>query len=771
MRFKLSFLLLLVFSTIYTQKTKKLSTEITDSKVIHDDDIFRSYKRDHVSSSNNNFVKKLLYNNFFDNKITKDTAIQETHKKVYDIIKTAIANRVQNDPDKRFKTYSFKSYSKYTITNDEFYEKDSLSIETGTPHSFFYEKASCHQFHKSTGLKERVMATHMTGFEKPIFDILKINFQSTSLYKDIYTVFDNTYTGVLSNNALKYYNYKIIDTTKVNRPAFVIFLSPKREDKRVGLEGLLYLDTESLAIQKAVLQVRDVFSAKAEHHFKYNSEERIWVPSGLEVRLSSASNKHKLNLFGANISVGNLQDKKYDEFLIVHSDFYNYEFESKILIKRLAPVIEIDPEASSRSKSYWNEYRTKDITAKDQYSFPIIDSIVKSQKIRRKIDITKSFNIGYFPIKIFDFDLTYPIKYNNFEGLRLGIGGLTNEKFSKRFRLEGYFAYGFKDENIKYGFGGGILLQKKTGSWLNFNYSDDLKEVGSFSYLTDKRVYSLFEPRLVNIDFYYKQNTISSSLQHSITPKLLSELLFSVDDIKQTSGYSFDLQNSLFSSYTITSATLSLQWNPFSEYLQTPSQLVEIKPGYPKFTVQYNQAFDGVFDGDFKFHKIGVKADYVIKRPNQQKTSIYLEGNYASGDLPLTHLYHAYPNAPTKETILQRFSVAGRRSFETMFFNEFFSDRLATLQIKHQCKPLRLHKWVNPEFTLITKYAIGDVSDQNKHLGVAFNSLKHLYQESGFEINKILAGFGVSFAYRYGAYHLSNIEDNISFKFTFYMRI
>ncbi len=43
----------------------------------------------------------------------------------------------------------------------------------------------------------------------------------------------------------------------------------------------------------------------------------------------------------------------------------------------------------------------------------------------------------------------------------------------------------------------------------------------------------------------------------------------------------------------------------------------------------------------------------------------------AFGEIPLTHLYHAYPNSPTKDEIL-RFSVAGTQSFETMYFGEFF---------------------------------------------------------------------------------------------------
>ena len=142
-------------------------------------------------------------------------------------------------------------------------------------------------------------------------------------------------------------------------------------------------------------------------------------------------------------------------------------------------------------------------------------------------------------------------------------------------------------------------------------------------------------------------------------------------------------------------------------------------------------------------------------------------GGVASGDIPLTHLYHAYPNNINKETVMQRFSVAGINSFETMFFNEFFSDKFATLQYKYFLKPFYVTDRYKPQLVLITRYGIGDTKYPERHEGVTFSSLKKGYTESGFEINKLLFGFGLSFTYRYGAYHLPQIDDNVAFKFTF----
>ena len=134
-------------------------------------------------------------------------------------------------------------------------------------------------------------------------------------------------------------------------------------------------------------------------------------------------------------------------------------------------------------------------------------------------------------------------------------------------------------------------------------------------------------------------------------------------------------------------------------------------------------------------------------------------------------MYHAYPNNITKETILQRFSVAGLNSFETMYFNEFFSDKFSTLQLKHSFRPFKISERFKPQLVLISRYAVGTMNNIDRHQGVQFNTLEKLYSESGFEINKLLFGFGLSFAYRYGGYHLPNLEDNMAFKFTFNLSI
>lgn len=381
------------------------------------------------------------------------------------------------------------------------------------------------------------------------------------------------------------------------------------------------------------------------------------------------------------------------------------------------------------------------------------------------------FQTGYYPLGFFDVDLRYFIKYNNYEGFRLGFGGITNERLFEDFKVGGYFARGFKDQDIKYSLGGSVRLQPDSNTWVNFYYINDIREIGTFNYLTDSRVYSVFEPRLVNINQFFKHRTWQANIQHEFSPKVVSEFRLSRSKIDQIEDYQFNPDGMPFRNYKTSEATASIRISPKTNFFTTEDGRVEYFDGFPKISFQVTQAFKGISDSDFTYTKLGLKFDYYIKRTNLSSTNILLEGDVAFGDAPLTHLFHAYPNSPTSETILRRFSVAGRRSFETMYFGEFFSDKLATLQIKHSLRRFYLSEKFQPELVFITRHALGDLSNPEEHLGIGFGTLNQLYSESGLELNRIFFGFGLSFAYRYGFYHLPHFDDNISFKFTFYLKL
>ena len=400
------------------------------------------------------------------------------------------------------------------------------------------------------------------------------------------------------------------------------------------------------------------------------------------------------------------------------------------------------------------------------------DYNLRIQDSTNKEILLRNLGNGYFPTKYFNFDLRYLSKYNQYEGFRTGLGGLTTNALSEIFRIQTYLVYGFRDDAFKYSIGGGLRLFPETNTWIHFAYTEDLEETGSSAFLTDKRFFQLIEPRRFNISLFHHYISQEINIEHRLSPHILTETELAHTNISPKYDYVFrPSPTESYTNFDLSYIKFSMQWSPFSKYDRINERLKEVHKGFPKFTLQYTHSFEDVFKGNFNFNKIDLRVLQVFDHKNESDTEIVLTTGYTSGEVPLTHAYHAFPNNVNKETILQRFSIAGTNSFETMYFNEFFSDKVLTFRVKHKLKPFNISPWFKPQLAFLTKFAIGDMDNPEQHEMMDFSTLEKGYLESGIEINRLIFGFGLSFAYRYGAYHLPKIDDNIAFKFTFYLNL
>ena len=680
-----------------------------------------------------------------------------------DILTKVFQNRKTNNPYQALNHINFKRYNRTLIKRD--------SVDYSTSNENLFSERISEFLIKDHYEKELVLAQKNQGFDKPVLRILSHRMHDINWYNKTYVIFETDYASPIYPDHSKAYDYRLIH--KDDRFFYVKFEPTLKQTDKL-LQGVLVFD-KNYALSKIYVNKDDEIKLDLVQSFSQQTEKEIWLTDNVYVQMTPGRGGKPVSIFGTNVNIGTLQESSIaksdiNNQLSSTSVFYNYDFKKQNLNTEQYDVL-VKNEAHQRSKTFWESERKMPLTQSDSLFFKGTSQTLQRQNTIKRIKKLENVNNGFFPIFKWKTDLKTLIKVNNFEGFRLGIGGLTNEDFSDKFRVGGYIAYGTKDNKIKFGVNTGFLLKRDTNMWLNAEYTDDVREVGSYAYLTDERVYSLFEPRLVNIIFFYKEKTTAISLQNRLAPNILSELKIAHDQIQQTGNYQFFDNNVAYSSYDLTRALLSLRWSPKSRFLKFDNNFINIREHYPVISGQVEQYFGNTFGGDLSFTKFNLKGTYIIDYINSQQTEFSLEGNYAIGDVPLTHSFHAYPNAPKDDKILGRFSVAGVKSFETMFFNEFFSTRLASLHIKHRLAPFKISNTFRPQLVLISRHAIGDFSNQEKHLNIDFNTLEKGYSEAGLELNKIFWGFGLSFAYRYGAYHLPSFDDNIAFKFTFNFQI
>ncbi len=797
----------LSFATITLRNNTKFITEIDGKFSISTEAEISSFLVSYIGYENIYILiekNKPFYTVFLTSKITNFNAVAIANQNpVLAIIKKAIDRKDSNNPQKKFNSFQFKSYNKMLVSanpdslkgkidsvfitkNDKkiFKKIDSADFKfkkiISKQHLFLTEKVSQFQF-SNKKLKETILGTKMAGFKQPVYEILGFNLQSFSIYDNHYDLLETKYNSPIANDALRKYNFKLLDTIAIDgRNTYLVYFRNKRKNKSSGLEGTLYIDSENYAIAKAVMRIKSVIDISGIHEFSYIAEQKIWFPVNKTFKIVKGKNDDDIKILGGTIQFdgdinSNLKPRQKVSsdytYLLSQTDNFDLQYNVPVIIKKSFVGIEIKDNAIKKSESFWQTYRKDSLDVRSQKTYLVLDSIGVKQRIESRVRLGRKIINGYFPIRFFDFDLRKIISFNNYEGFRLGFGGVTNEQFSKKYRAEGYFAYGTKDNNIKYSLGFATRIGKFSNSWIGASYTNDVKEIASTTFSIDKQSFKLYDPRPINISTFYNYKNWKSYLETRIIPKTESIWEFSHTVVEPKFNYIYNLNGRLYNSFTMTTAMVSLQWDPFSDYMQTPTGRIETEKRFPKFTFQYTQTLPKIWNNDFAFGKLDFRTEYEKKYLNGQKTSLLLEAGYAFGDIPLTHLYNTSPNSLLKDKVLERITFAGKNSFETMYFNEFFSSEFAFLQFKHGFNRIGIFKKIKPSVVIVTRMAWGNIKNPEQHIGLDYKTLNNGYFESGIELNQIYNGLGLSGFYRYGPNQLLRFEDNLAIKLSFVLNL
>lgn len=802
----------LVFANVIVNKTNGTLTDIDGFFQINSNKPISEITISYVGYS----TKKILINNGSKKYITitlkasienlNEVLITAKENPALKIIRNAIKNREKNNIETNLNSFKFNAYNKILVTANPdslsgkidsiykiksgkkvFLKLDSSNYkfrkEIENKHLYISEKISEYKFQKGKKKKEIILASRMAGLQQPLYEFFAITLQDFSFYNQFYTVAGTKYYNPIANNALKHYSYKILDTVKNSvGKSVAIYFKPKLNKKVLGIEGVLYLDQKSFAITKAIVELKGIIHIKATQNFVYEKSNNIWFPSYQEVLLKKGVNKKQISLFGGivnfsetekNDSIQNTKKNSPDAitYFISKTQNFNIELNKPVNVNKSSSTIQFKDDAAHKSANFWNMYRTDSITDRDKKTYYVLDSLAKKEHIEHKIKLARSILKGYYPTKYIDLNLGKIINLNNYEGLRLGFGGVTNNQFSSKFKLESYIAYGTKDADYKYSFGGSIRLNKETNTWFSTNYTNDIKEAASLDFIAENTSFSPINPRNLNISKFYNYKTISIGIKHDIQPNFETKLQLSAGDYNPVFDYQFISPTKNLRKYQLSLATIGFQYNPKSEYMNSPIGKLKIKDKYPQFTFQIAKSFENILQSDFNFTQINLRILENIKPLKKGITKILIEGGIVFGDAPISHLFNSAPNYTFKNPWRKRINLAGTNSFETMGYNEFISDRFVAIHIKHLLKPIKLFKNFKPQFTLVTRAVIGNINNPSYQTGIQFKSLKKGYFESGLELNSLFKGFGLSAHYRYGAYSNPIWSDNLAVKLTFKLNL
>lgn len=277
-------------------------------------------------------------------------------------------------------------------------------------------------------------------------------FKDVDIFQNNIPLFLQRFVSPLSNIGPNYYKYYLLDTLMVNNHKCVDLGFIPFNSETFGFTGHLYVTLDSTYfIQKAILNVpKDInlnFVSKMsiEQTFERTDDHtRLITKDDIIVHF-------KLTEDSKGMYARRLNKYSNHTFEEPETGYHFRAFAQK------QPVITLE-NAQQQPELFWKEIRPQEAIRKNNKSIkemmtelrsvPLFYytekaiAILFSGYVQTHKDIQKSkFEVG---------PMNSTIGGNELEGFRMRVGGGTTPQFNKHLFLEGYTAYGFKDEKLKY---------------------------------------------------------------------------------------------------------------------------------------------------------------------------------------------------------------------------------------------------------------------------------------------------------------------------------
>jgi hypothetical protein len=387
--------------------------------------------------------------------------------------------------------------------------------------------------------------------------------------------------------------------------------------------------------------------------------------------------------------------------------------------------------------------------AQNDEIYRYIDSVMHAEQnanIKRQQEALLS---GQIEMGWFTLDMNKVKRFNQFEGIYLGLGGHTNEKLLRSFSFGGYAGYGFKDKKTKQGIDISLWPFKDRHLTLKTAYSYDTRESGGSRFF-DENI-GVIEPssfrffyvdkmdyeRNINLSFSYKQK--------------LAELFFAVQQRIVDRGY--DISNG-------TMILLPEQYNVsgvFAGIRLTPNEKT-----LPVVWFQVTRGVPGMFKGRYNFNRYEGKIQFTQDFKRIGRSSLQVILNQLEGNAP----YFEYFNGRGS---FGKFGLYASGSFVTMHPNEFMNDRSISLYLSHTFGNLFRHtELFNPYPALVFNYGWGKLNNAPSYYFLSEEDMHNGFVEAGLQMNNLLDlkiyGLGLGAYYRLGAYSNPTVKENLTFK-------
>ncbi len=701
-----------------------------------------------------------------------EVTVEAGENPAHRIIDSVMAHRKDNNPNS-LDSYSYKIYDQMVFTVDST-EWDNAILESSDgvelrrfdsilekSDLMVMETASEVLFKSPDRKLQNVLGTKVAGMKDPVFVYLVNSMQSISFYDENIHVVGKDYVNPISRGSKRHYFFTLESVSPIGHgdSLYVISFHPMRGSTFNGLRGTLTVNSDGWALQSVKAEPNEQNAGmKASIQQLYQKVGGQWFPIQLNT-----------NIKFPGLAIG-LDGNTLTMVAIGKSYLTDIEINPELSKRQFSDIeINVHPEAGYRDETFWNAHRIDSLTERIRATYIFVDSLTGgSDLLDRVLGFTdKLMNESAFPLGPLNLNLDQIVKYSFSRGWGFGLGLSTNNRFSRRIRLNGFVGYWPQSNYLDYGAGVSLRLNPRRQMQIDLridNASDALGEFGSMGdgvgmLSEDNYKYSFYE------NLHVRRNRSELQFASRFARHFKGFVAVGMSHKRYLEQFSLHPSDSLTQALFAT-AELKLRFAYKEKFLSKPDGIQSLGTLYPIVWISYMHSFPNIMGSQYEFDRVKLQATQYIYTPYMGVAKIVLQAGYASAGCPVMETFDILGT-------YQDFGLYSPGSFSTMRFDEFFCDRFVAVYLSHNFGGMLWKTnspWFRPELTLATNIGLGGMRHAEIFPDKNFKTMEKGYFESGFVVNGLLATpftkMGAGVFYRYGAYAFDKVWDNFAWKWT-----
>jgi len=686
-----------------------------------------------------------------------------------------------------FDQYQFEKYEKLefdinnidsTVVNSKLFDKiefifegiDTSRVTGKTFLPIFINESVYKTYGDNTKNKKRedIVANINSGFSsnQNIIAFIKDLYIEYDIYSSYIKIFDKSFVSPISKAGTLSYNYVLADSAFIgDKWCYNILYYPRRKGA-LTFKGDFWVNDTTFAVKEINMQ--------ANRSANINWVKDIYIEQEYNV-LNDSVFLLKRDYMMSDFSFKKKEKSKgiYGKRTTMYKD---YVFDKAKTDKFYKEQVDAFDEAIYNKKpEFWNKNRQEQLSKNEQGIYKLIDTLKTVPKFKRLYDLISILGSGYIEFNKFDFGPIYStVGANDVEGLRLRVGGRTYFGPNDKWRLQSYLAYGFKDNQIKYGVSGKWMLNPKSRFIIGGGNRRDVEQIGVSLTTTNDILGRSFASSAI----------FASGDNSKLTSINLSNVFISVEPIK---NLNFKLGTSYRTLKSASPQTFNLDWwvdkeSGIKEYKTIQSEIDfsidyrpnrktigwgvernEVSSNYSTLFFNYTQGIKGAFNSDFDYQKIQFYYRQPILIGGFGRAFTTFEAGKTFGEVPLG-LLSVVPGNQSYMTIENTYSL--------LDYYEFVTDTYASIHIDHNFNGrffsrIPLFRKLNWRELVGLKAIWGSISDENVALNasdITYVAPSKMYYEYSVGIGNIFKVLRVDFNWR-GNYRDIVGANNFTIKF------